>query len=171
MKVYKKYFIYWTADVKSSKLWSSRIVAYYSSYNGANLQGGVTVNLIRTTWLVDNLKKSFGGGHIIVLSFDHCAFDQLKASNHSLTARGTDSPFSHKSVVLMTHEHNVICRNRLICRSRGGLSAYGKKWKNTSNDNNFLQFSQSSLFCHKTDCSWNFEENSRILSCYPVKKR
>ena len=36
---------------------------------------------------------------LIVLSLDHCSFDQLKTSKHSLAARGTDLPFSHKSVV------------------------------------------------------------------------
>ena len=63
-------------------------------------------------------------------------------SNHSLTARGTDPPFSHKSVVSITHEQNIICSKELICRqlfcrSRGGLSANEKKGKNTSNDNQF----------------------------------
>ena len=37
-------------------------------------------------------------------------------SNHSLTARGTDPPFSHKSVVSITHEQNIICSKTLICR-------------------------------------------------------
>ena len=45
---------------------------------------------------------------IIVLSFNHCSFDQLKMSNHSLTAWGIDPPFSHKSVVSITHEQNII---------------------------------------------------------------
>ena len=58
-------------------------------------------------------------------------------SNHSLTARGTDPPFSHKSVVSITHEQNIICSKTLICRSRGGLSANKKNGKNTSNDNHF----------------------------------
>ena len=58
-------------------------------------------------------------------------------SNHSLTARGTDPPLSHKSVVSITHEQNIICSKTLICRSRGGLSANKKKGKNTSNDNHF----------------------------------
>ena len=53
---------------------------------------------------------------MIVLSFDHCSFDQLKMSNHTLTARGTDLPFSHKSVVSITHEQNIICSKTLICR-------------------------------------------------------
>jgi len=38
---------------------------------------------------------------IIVLSFDHHSFDQLNMSNHSLPARGTEPPFSHKSLVLV----------------------------------------------------------------------
>ena len=46
---------------------------------------------------------------IIVLSFDHRSFDQLNVSNHSLPARETDPPFSHKSVVSITHEQNIIC--------------------------------------------------------------
>ena len=37
-------------------------------------------------------------------------------SNHYLPARGTDPPFSHKSVVSITHEQNIICGNTLICR-------------------------------------------------------
>ena len=36
---------------------------------------------------------------IIVLSFNHCSFDQLKMSNHYLTARGTTLPFLDKVVV------------------------------------------------------------------------
>ena len=62
-------------------------------------------------------------------------------SNHSLTAWGTDLPFSHKSVVSITHEQNIICNKTLffteavICRSEGGLSANEKEGKNTSNDN------------------------------------
>ena len=36
-------------------------------------------------------------------------------SNHSLTARGTDPPFSQKSVVSITHEQNIICSKTLIC--------------------------------------------------------
>ena len=54
----------------------------------------------------------------IVLSFDHCSFDQLKMSNHSLTAWGTDLPFSHKSVVsiVITHEQNIICSKTPLCR-------------------------------------------------------
>ena len=50
------------------------------------------------------------------LSLDHCSFDQLKTSNHSLAARVTDLPFSHKSVVSITHDQNVICSKTLICR-------------------------------------------------------
>ena len=53
---------------------------------------------------------------IIVLSFDHRCFDQLKMSNNSLTTRGTDLPFSHKGVVSITHEQNIICNKTLICR-------------------------------------------------------
>ena len=37
-------------------------------------------------------------------------------SNHSLTARETNPPFSHKSVVSFTHEQNIICSKTLICR-------------------------------------------------------
>ena len=47
---------------------------------------------------------------------DHGSFDQLKMSNHSLRARGTDLPFSHKSVVSIMQEQNVICSKTLICR-------------------------------------------------------
>ena len=37
-------------------------------------------------------------------------------SNHSLTARGTDLPFSHKSVLSTAYEQNIICSKTLICR-------------------------------------------------------
>ena len=37
-------------------------------------------------------------------------------SNHSLPARGTDPPFSNKSVVSITHEQNIIYSKTLICR-------------------------------------------------------
>ena len=46
----------------------------------------------------------------IVLSFDQCSFDQLNMSNHTLSAWGTYLPFSHKSVVSIMHEQNIICR-------------------------------------------------------------
>ena len=52
----------------------------------------------------------------IVLSFDHRYFDQLNMSSRPLPARGTDPPFSHKSVVSMTHEQNIICSKTLIGR-------------------------------------------------------
>ena len=37
-------------------------------------------------------------------------------SNHSLPAWGTDRPFLHESVVLITHKQNIICSKTLICR-------------------------------------------------------
>ena len=37
-------------------------------------------------------------------------------SNHFLTARGTDLPFSHKSMISIAHEQNIICSKTLICR-------------------------------------------------------
>ena len=37
-------------------------------------------------------------------------------SNHSLTARGTDLPFSRKSGISIAHEQNIICSKTLICR-------------------------------------------------------
>jgi len=37
-------------------------------------------------------------------------------SNPSLPARGTALPFSHKSIVSITHEQNIICNTTLICR-------------------------------------------------------
>ena len=37
-------------------------------------------------------------------------------SNHSLTARGTDLPFSHKSGISIAHEQNIISSKTLICR-------------------------------------------------------
>ena len=36
-------------------------------------------------------------------------FDQLKMSNHSLTAQGSDLLFSHKSVVSIKHEQIIFC--------------------------------------------------------------
>ena len=48
--------------------------------------------------------------------FSRGSFDQLKMSNQSLTARGTDLPFSHKSMLSITHEQNIICSRTLICR-------------------------------------------------------
>ena len=55
-------------------------------------------------------------------------------SNHSLPARGTDRPFSQKSVVSITHGQNIICSKTIICRqffcrSRGELSANEKEGK------------------------------------------
>ena len=47
---------------------------------------------------------------------DHCSFDPRNMSNHSLPARGTDVPFSHKKVISITHEQNIICSKTLICR-------------------------------------------------------
>ena len=38
----------------------------------------------------------------------HCSFDKLKMSNQSLTTQGTVLPFSHKSVLSITHEQNII---------------------------------------------------------------
>ena len=37
-------------------------------------------------------------------------------SNHSLPSRGTDPPLLHEGVVLITHEHNIICSKPLIRR-------------------------------------------------------
>ena len=46
------------------------------------------------------------------LFFDN--FDQLKMSNHSMTAQGSDLPFSYKSVVSITLEQNIICSKTLL---------------------------------------------------------
>ena len=59
-------------------------------------------------------------------------------SNNSLPARGTDPPFSHKSVVSITHQRNVICNITLICRQlfAGQVVTFRptkRKEKNTSN--------------------------------------
>ena len=51
---------------------------------------------------------------MIVFSINHCSFDRLKMSHHSLTAWGTDMPFSHKSMASTTHELNVTCSKTLI---------------------------------------------------------
>ena len=77
---------------------------------------------------------------MIVISFGHCSFDQLKILNHSLTARGTDLPFSHKSTVSTMNEQNIICNKTLICRQLFAGQVMGfrpvkKERKNTSNDN------------------------------------
>ena len=61
-------------------------------------------------------------------------------SNQSLTARGTDLPFSHKSVVVsITHEQNIICNKTLICRQLFAGHVMGswpmKSNENASNDN------------------------------------
>ena len=45
----------------------------------------------------------------------------------------SELPFSHKSVVSITHEQKNICSKD--SRSCGGLLANGKEGKNTLNDN------------------------------------
>ena len=59
-------------------------------------------------------------------------------SNHSLPARGSNPPFSHKSVVSIMHEQNNICTKTLIwavvSRSHGELSANEMEGKITLND-------------------------------------
>ena len=47
--------------------------------------------------------------------------------NQSLTAQGTDLPFSHKSFVSVTHEQNVICSKTLICRQLFGGDVVGSQ--------------------------------------------
>ena len=64
-------------------------------------------------------------------------------SNHSLTARGTGLPFSHKSVVSITHEQNTICSKTLIWRQLFADHVVGSRLmkrmeKITSNDNKQL---------------------------------
>ena len=95
---------------------------------------------------------------MIVLSFDHCSFDQLKLSNHSLTGQGGDLQFSHESVVSIVHEQNIICCKTLICRQlfaglRGGLLANENERKNISNDN---------FICQKGN--WKFYQIALLLS-------
>ena len=62
-------------------------------------------------------------------------------SNQSLTARGTDLPFSHKSVVLIMHEQNIICSKTLICRQLFAGHVVGsrpmKRKAKTLNDNKY----------------------------------
>ena len=57
--------------------------------------------------------------------------------NQSLTARATDLPFSHQSVVSITHKQNIICSKTLICRQlfAGHVVANEKEGKTASNDN------------------------------------
>ena len=50
-----------------------------------------------------------------IISFDHCSFDQLNMSNHSLPAQGTDLWFSHNRIVSIRHDQNVICGKALFC--------------------------------------------------------
>ena len=63
-------------------------------------------------------------------------------SNHSLTARGTELPFSHKSVMSTAHEQNIICSKTPICRQLFADHVMGsrpmKTKDNTSNDNKQL---------------------------------
>jgi len=63
--------------------------------------------------------------------------------NHYL-AREAISHFSLEKVVPITHEQTIICgkthldgtthEQKIICRSRGGLSANGREEKTASND-------------------------------------
>ena len=46
----------------------------------------------------------------IIQSLNHCSFEQLNMSNHSLPVRGTDPPFSHKSVVSIM----LLCKSRIL---------------------------------------------------------
>ena len=71
------------------------------------------------------------------------SFDQLNMSNHSLPVRGTDPPFSHKSIVSLTHEQNIICSKTLICRQlfTGQVVSsrpMKREGKNLSNDNTVI---------------------------------
>ena len=54
--------------------------------------------------------------YCFIINFDQRSFDQLNMSNHSLPAQGTDPPFSHKSVISITHKQNIISSKTLICR-------------------------------------------------------
>ena len=76
---------------------------------------------------------------IIVLSFDRRSFDQLDMSNHSLPGQGTDLPFSHKSVVSIMHEQNIIGSKTLVFRQLFAghvVSSWPEnEGKNQSNDN------------------------------------
>ena len=60
-------------------------------------------------------------------------------SNQSLTALGTNLPFSRKSVVSITYEKNILCSKTRICRQVfvglcGKLMANETQGKNISND-------------------------------------
>ena len=63
-------------------------------------------------------------------------------SNHSLTARGTELPFSHKSVMSTAQEQNIISSKTFICRQFFAGHVMGsrpmKRKDNTSNDNKQL---------------------------------
>ena len=80
-------------------------------------------------------------------------------SNHPLTAQGSDLPFSHKSVVLITHEQNIICsktqlhcivhEQSIIYRSPGGLSAKVKEEKNNRMIKRGIGVSKSQLVFYR----------------------
>ena len=57
----------------------------------------------------------------------------------ALAARGTDLPFSPKSVVSITHEQNIVCSETLICKQLIAGHMVGsremKRKENVSNNN------------------------------------
>ena len=69
-------------------------------------------------------------------------------SNQSLTAWGTDPPFSRMSVLPIMHEQNIICSKTLICRRLFAGHVMGSRpmkiqgRKNASNDNRSLIFTE-----------------------------
>ena len=60
-------------------------------------------------------------------------------SNNSLSDRGIDLPFSHKSLIAITHEQNIICSRHLFVGSYLQITWWAlgqwKGRKNSSNDN------------------------------------
>ena len=63
---------------------------------------------------VNNLPDTDKSGYFMIMEFNHCCFDQLNMSNRSLTTWETDPPFSHKSVVSITHEQKIVCSKTLV---------------------------------------------------------
>ena len=49
-------------------------------------------------------------------------------SNHFLTARGTDLPFSQKKVLLITHEQNIFWSKTISANGKGRKNIWKDNW-------------------------------------------
>jgi len=71
-------------------------------------------------WSTSHWQKSW---YFAITKFNNCfiinhhSFDQLNVSDHSLPARGTDPPFSHKSVVSICMSRILFAAKHLFVRS------------------------------------------------------